>query len=107
MALLIVVLILAGAANATTDVMILPMGTDIAPSKKVMRVTVGVMSAITTLASIISVPFWGAVIQSLGGNFRVVWIAIIVGPALSLLLTYRLKGKTAEAKAITAEEAAW
>lgn len=107
MATLIVILILAGAANGSTDVLCLPMATDIAPSKKVMGVTVGTMSAITTLASIISVPFWGAVIQSLGGNFRVIWIALIVGPLLSLLLTFRLKGQTAEAKAITAEDAKW
>jgi MFS family permease len=107
LSIVIVTLILAGAANGTTDVMCLPMATDVAPSKKVMGVTVGTMSAITTLASIVSVPFWGAVIQAMGGNFRIIWIAIIVGPLLSLLLTFRLKGQTAEAKAVTAEEAKW
>lgn len=104
---IIFILILAGAANGATDVLCLPMATDIAPSKKVMGVTVGSMSAITTLASIISVPFWGAIIQALGGNFRVIWIALIVGPLLSLLLTFRLKGATAEAKDFSAEEVKW
>lgn len=107
MSLLIVVLLLAGAANGTTDVMILPMGTDLAPSKKVMGVTVGIMSAITTLASIISVPFWGAVIDATGGNFRVIWIALIVGPLLSFALTFQLKGNAGEAKPVTVEETKW
>lgn len=107
MSLLIFVLLLAGAANGTTDVMIMPMGTDLAPSKKVMGVTVGIMSAITTLASIISVPFWGAVIDATGGNFRVIWIALIIGPLLSIALTFSLKGNAGEAKLVTVEETEW
>jgi Na+/melibiose symporter-like transporter len=108
MALLLVVLVLLGMANGTTDVMCLPMATEMAPSKKVMGVTVGLMAAITSLASVISVPFWGAIIQAMGNDFRVIFIALIVGPALGLLLTFRLKGSTGEAKpAQVVEEASW
>jgi MFS family permease len=107
MALLLVVLVLLGAANGITDVMCLPMATEMVPSKKVMGVTVGTMAAITSLASVISVPFWGGVIQALGNDFRVIFIALIVGPFLALLLTFRLKGNTGEAKPVTAEETKW
>lgn len=107
MALLLVVLIALGVANGITDVMILPMATEMAPSKKVMGVTIGTAAGITSLASVISVPFWGAVIQSLGNDFRVIFIALIVGPLLALLLTFRLKGNAGEAKPATAEEANW
>jgi MFS family permease len=107
MVLLLLVLVLLGAANGTTDVMCLPMATEMAPSKKVMGVTVGTMAAITSLASVISVPFWGGVIQALGNDFRVIFIAVIIGPLLALLLTFRLKGNTGEAKPATAEETKW
>lgn len=104
---LLVVLIGLGMANGITDVMCLPMATEAAPSKKVMGVTVGTMAAITSLASVISVPFWGAVIESMGNNFRVIFIALIVGPLLAFLLTFRLKGNAGEAKPITAEDTKW
>jgi len=107
MALLLVVLILFGVANGITDVMCLPMATEMVPSKKVMGVTIGTMAAITSLASVISVPFWGAIIQSLGNDFRVIFIALMVGPFLALLLTFRLKGNTGEAKPVTEEETKW
>ena len=107
MALLLVVLILFGVANGITDVMCLPMATEMVPSKKVMGVTIGTMAAITSLASVISVPFWGAIIQSLGNDFRVIFIALIVGPLLAHLLTFRLKGNTGEAKPVTEEETKW
>jgi len=107
MSTLLVVLVLLGVANSITDVMCLPMATEMVPSKKVMGVTVGTMAAITSLASVISVPFWGAIIQSLGNNFRVIFIALIVGPALAFLLTFRLKGKTGEAKSVVEEETKW
>jgi MFS family permease len=104
---LLVVLIALGVANGITDVMCLPMATEMAPSKKVMGVTIGMMAAITSLASVISVPFWGAVIQSLGNDFRVIFIALIVGPLLAFLLTFRLKGNAGEAKPVTDEETKW
>jgi maltose/moltooligosaccharide transporter len=107
MSTLLVVLVLLGVANSITDVMCLPMATEMVPSKKVMGVTIGTMTAITTLASVISVPFWGAMIQSLGNDFRVIFIAVIVGPFLAFLLTFRLKGRTGEAKPITEEETKW
>ncbi len=107
MALLLVVLVMLGVANGITDVMCLPMATEMVPSKRVMGVTVGTMAAITSLASVISVPFWGAIIQLLGNDFRVIFIALIVGPFLALLLTFRLKGNTGEAKPVTNEETNW
>ncbi len=107
MALLLVVLVMLGVANGITDVMCLPMATEMVPSKRVMGVTVGAMAAITSLASVISVPFWGAIIQLLGNDFRVIFIALIVGPFLALLLTFRLKGDTGEAKPVTNEETNW
>lgn len=107
LSIVLVVLVLLGAANGTTDVMCLPMATEMVPSKKVMGVTVGTMAAITSLASVISVPFWGGVIQALGNDFRVIFIAIIVGPLLALLLTFRLKGNAGEAKPVTTEETKW
>jgi MFS family permease len=107
MALLFVVLVMLGVANGITDVMCLPMATEMVPSKKVMGVTVGAMAAITSLASVISVPFWGGIIQLLGNDFRVIFIALIVGPFLALLLTFRLKGNTGEAKPVTNEETNW
>lgn len=107
MALLIVVLIGLGVANGITDVMCLPMATEAAPSKKVMGVTVGTMAAITSLASVISVPFWGAIIEAMGNNFRVIFIALIIGPLLAFLLTFRLKGNAGEAKPVTVEETKW
>jgi MFS family permease len=107
MSTLLVVLIALGVANGITDVMCLPMATESAPSKKVMGVTVGTMAAITSLASVISVPFWGGVIQALGNDFRVIFIALIVGPLLAFLLTFRLKGNAGEAKPVTVEETKW
>jgi len=107
MALLLPVLILIGAANGITDVMCLPMATEMVPSKKVMGVTLGTMAAITSLASVISVPFWGGVIEASGNNFRVIFIALIVGPLLGLLLSFRLKGNTGEARPVLAEETKW
>jgi MFS family permease len=107
MALLFVVLVMLGVANGITDVMCLPMATEMVPSKKVMGVTVGAMAAITSLASVISVPFWGGIIQLLGNDFRVIFIALIIGPFLALLLTFRLKGNTGEAKPVTNEETNW
>ncbi len=104
---LLIVLILLGAANGITDVMILPMATEMVPSKKVLGVTIGTAAAITSLASVVSVPIWGAIIQSRGNDFRVIFIAIVIGPLLALLLTYRLKGNTGEAKPITNEESKW
>jgi maltose/moltooligosaccharide transporter len=107
MALLLVVLILFGVANGITDVMCLPMATEMVPSKKVMGVTVGTMAAITSLASVISVPLWGGIIQATGNNFRVIFFALMIGPLLALLLSFALKGKTGEAKPVTDEETKW
>ncbi len=107
MTLLLFVLIMFGVANGITDVMCLPMATEMVPSKKVMGVTIGTMAAITSLASVISVPFWGGIIQSLGNDFRVIFIALMVGPFLAFLLTFRLKGNTGEAKPVTEEETEW
>jgi MFS family permease len=107
LSILLVILILIGAANGITDVMCLPMATEMCPNKKVMGVTVGTISAIISLATIVSVPFWGWVIQSMGNNFRMIFIALIVGPLLSLLLTFRLKGNAGEAKLVTEEEVKW
>lgn len=105
--LLYVVLILAGAANSTTDCMILPMVADVASSKKVMGVTLGISSSMVTLASILAVPFWGALIQSLGNDFSILWIGMAVFPALGLILVSILKKDVGEAVAATAEEANW
>lgn len=107
MALLLVVLIGLGVANGITDVMCVPMATEMAPSKKVMGVTLGTMAAITSLASVISVPFWGGVIQAMGNNFRVIFIALVVGPLLAFLLTFALKGNAGEARPVTAEDTKW
>lgn len=107
LAILLPVLILIGMANGITDVMCLPMATEMVPTKKVMGVTIGTMAAITSLASVISVPFWGGIIQSMGNDFRMIFIALMVGPALALLLTFRLKGATGEAKPVTVEETKW
>lgn len=107
MALLLVVLVMLGVANGITDVMCVPMVTELVPSKKVMGVTLGTMAAITSLASVISVPFWGGIIQLMGNDFRIIFVALIVSPLLALWLTFRLKAGAGEAKLETAEEIAW
>jgi maltose/moltooligosaccharide transporter len=105
--LLYAVLVIAGAANSTTDCMILPMVADVAASKKVMGVTLGISSSMVTLASILAVPFWGALIQSLGNDFSILWIGMAVFPALGLILVSTLKKDVGEAKPATAEETKW
>lgn len=97
--LLIPVLILAGAANSTTDIMATPMVTDVAPSKKVMGLSVAILASITTLASIIAVPLYGAVFELTNNNFKLLWIGMIIAPLLGLLLLTRIKGGMGEAKA--------
>ena len=37
----------------------------------------------------------------------VIFIALMAGPLLGLLLTFRLKGNTGEAKPVTVEETKW
>lgn len=105
--LIYLVLILAGAANSTTDIMVTPMITDVAPSKKVMGITVAIASAITTLASVISVPIWGAIIQSFGNNFGLLWLGLAIMPAFGFMLISTLRKGEGEAKAVLAEELNW
>ena len=100
------VLIVAGAANSTTDIMVTPMIADVAPSKKVMGITVTIASAITTLASVLSVPAWGAIIQASGNNFGLLWLGLAIMPALGFILISTLKSGMGEASAVTAEDSA-
>jgi MFS family permease len=101
------VLVIAGAANSTTDVMIQPMIADVATLKKIMGVVLGIGSSMVTLASILAVPFWGAVIQSLNNDFSILWIGMAIFPTLGFLLVSTLGKEVGEAKAATAEEANW
>jgi MFS family permease len=105
--LLYVVLVLAGAANSATDCMIQPMIADIASSKKLMGVSLSFASSITTLASILAVPFWGALIQSMNNDFSILWVGMAVMPALGLMLVSTLKKDVGEASMVTAEDVNW
>ena len=96
--LLYFVLIIGGAANAVVDVMCVPMVTDIAPSKKVMGVTVSILTSTAVLASILAVPLWGAIIQALGNNYAIPWLGMAISPAVGILFLLQLKGKVGEVK---------
>lgn len=105
---LIPVLIIAGMANAITDVMAIPMVTDVAPSKKVMGISVALLASITTLASIIAVPMYGAIFELTNNNFKLLWLGMIIAPMLALLVLSRLKKGMGEAKPVSSlEEAEW
>jgi MFS family permease len=102
------VLIIAGMANAITDVMALPMVTDVAPSKKVMGISVALLASITTLASIFAVPMYGAIFELTNNNFKLLWLGMAIAPVLALIVLSRLKKGVGEAKAATTqEEAEW
>jgi maltose/moltooligosaccharide transporter len=107
MSMIYFVLLLAGAANSTTDIMVTPMISDIAPSKKVMGITVAIASSVTTLASVLAVPAWGAIIQAFGNNFGLLWLGLAIMPALGFILISTLKPGLGEAKAVTSEEVNW
>lgn len=95
--LIYLVLIFAGAANSTVDIMVVPMIADVAPSKKVMGITVSSLASITIFASVVAVPAWGALIQALGNNFSVLWLGLAIMPAFAFLLISTLKSGIGEA----------
>lgn len=106
--LLYPVLVLAGAANAIADVMATPMVTDIAPSKKVMGISVALLASIVTLASVVAVPMYGLVFELTNNNFKLLWLGMIIAPALALIVLSQIKKGVGEASAPTsADEVAW
>jgi maltose/moltooligosaccharide transporter len=107
MSMVYFVLLLAGAANSTTDIMVTPMVADIAPSKKVMGITIAIASSVTTLASVLAVPIWGAIIQAFGNDFSLLWLGLAIMPGLGFVLISTLKPGLGEARAATTEDTNW
>ena len=78
-----------GFGFATPQVTLYPMLSDIVPNEKSFGAMIGLLIFSLALATTISVPFWGKMID-IFANYRLVWVAVLTATLLAIVVSFLL-----------------
>jgi MFS family permease len=86
---LIVMIGIMGFGSSASQVTLYPVMSDILPNEKSFGSMIGLMIFSLALATTISVPFWGKMID-IFKNYELVWVAVVIAGLMAALVSFFL-----------------